>query len=252
MLGAMTTAADKRWKIGELARATGLTVRTLHHYDAVGLLPPSERSEAGYRLYTGVDVERLYEIVALRKLGLSLEAIGGLLLEGADPREAARLQLEQMDRQLELAGRLRARLVRILNELESRREPSIDDLIHAIKETTMIESYYTPEQLAKLEERRRQLGGEAIEQAQRDWAELIAAVSSERDRGTDPAAPRMQELARRWQELIEQFTGGDPAIGSSLQRMYREEGAVAASHGAVPDEELMTYVGAAMAALRGG
>jgi DNA-binding transcriptional MerR regulator len=61
----MTAAADRRWKIGELARATGLTVRTLHHYDAVGLLPPSERSEAGYRLYTRTDVERLYEIVAL-------------------------------------------------------------------------------------------------------------------------------------------------------------------------------------------
>jgi DNA-binding transcriptional MerR regulator len=248
----MTMAADKRWKIGELARATGLTVRTLHHYDAVGLLPPSERSEAGYRLYTRADVEGLYEIVALRKLGLSIEAIRGLLRDGADPRGAARLQLERVDRQLELAGRLRARLVRILNGLESRREPSIDDLIHAIKETTMIESYYTPEQLAKLEERRRQLGDEAIEQAQRDWAELIAAVAAERDRGTDPAAPRMQELARRWQELIEQFTGSDPAIGSSLQRMYREEGAVAASRGAVPDEELMTYVGAAMAALRGG
>jgi len=162
----MTMAADKRWKIGELARATGLTVRTLHHYDAVGLLPPSERSEAGYRLYTRADVEGLYEIVALRKLGLSLEAIRGLLRDGADPRGAARLQLERVDRQLELAGRLRARLVRILNGLESRREPSIDDLIQAIKETTMIESYYTPEQLTKLEERRRQLGDKAIEQAQ--------------------------------------------------------------------------------------
>jgi TipAS antibiotic-recognition protein len=77
-------------------------------------------------------------------------------------------------------------------------------------------------------------------------------VSAERDRGTDPTAPRMQELARRWQDLIEQFTGGDPGIASSLQRMYREEGAFAASRGAVPDDELMKYVGAAMAALRGG
>ena len=168
----MTTATDKRWKIGELARATGLTVRTLHHYDAVGLLPPSERSEAGYRLYTRADVERLYEIVALRKLGFSLEAIGRLLLEGADPQEAARLQLEQVNRQLELAGRLRARLVRIVKELGDTREPSVDDLIHAIKETTMIESYYTPKQLAKLEERRLQLGDDAIGKAQRDWAEL--------------------------------------------------------------------------------
>jgi hypothetical protein len=58
----------------------------------------------------------------------------------------------------------------------------------------------------------------------------------------------MQELARRWRGLIEQFTGGDPGLAQSLQRMYQEQGAVAASRGAVPDEELMTYVSAAMAA----
>ncbi|QJW83354.1 MerR family transcriptional regulator [Ramlibacter terrae] len=53
-------------KVGELARSTGLTVRTLHHYDEIGLLKPSGRSESGYRLYAEADVARLHAIRALR------------------------------------------------------------------------------------------------------------------------------------------------------------------------------------------
>jgi hypothetical protein len=62
----------------------------------------------------------------------------------------------------------------------------------------------------------------------------------------------MQELARRWQALVAQFTGGDPEIAQSLRRMYRAEGAVAASRGAIPDEGLMDYVAAALTALDRG
>jgi hypothetical protein len=55
---------EMTWKVGELARTTGLTVRTLHHWDALGLPTPSERTPAGYRLYDEGDVRRLYQIVA--------------------------------------------------------------------------------------------------------------------------------------------------------------------------------------------
>src|SRR3954465_7980083 len=75
------------WKIGELARRTGLTVRTLHHYDAIGLLPPAERSEGAHRVYGEDDVRRLYRIVSLRSLGFPLDAIAGVLdRDGVDPR----------------------------------------------------------------------------------------------------------------------------------------------------------------------
>jgi DNA-binding transcriptional MerR regulator len=56
-------------KVGELARRTGLTVRTLHHYDEIGLLNPSLHTEAGYRLYTAGDVARLQQVLSLRQLG---------------------------------------------------------------------------------------------------------------------------------------------------------------------------------------
>jgi MerR family transcriptional regulator, thiopeptide resistance regulator len=72
--------------VGEVARMAGITVRTLHHYDRIGLLSPSGRGENGYRLYERPDLERLHRILSYRELGLSLEAIGELLDEpGADP-----------------------------------------------------------------------------------------------------------------------------------------------------------------------
>jgi MerR family transcriptional regulator, thiopeptide resistance regulator len=73
-------------RIGEVAAATGLTVRTLHHYDEIGLLRPSERSDAGYRLYSDADVRRLYRIVAFRRLDFALDEIGALLDTAAPTR----------------------------------------------------------------------------------------------------------------------------------------------------------------------
>ena len=67
------------WKIGELARRTGLTVRTLHHYDEIGLLSPAERSDGGHRVYGEAEVQRLYRIVSLRSLGFPLEAVAAAL-----------------------------------------------------------------------------------------------------------------------------------------------------------------------------
>ena len=80
-----------------------------------------------------------------------------------------------------------------------------------------------------------------MERSQREWAELIEAVEAERAAETDPGDPRVQELARRWQGLIGQFTGGDPEIRASLERMYREQGPRKASHGML-DAATVAYV----------
>lgn len=238
-----------RWRIGELAERTGLSVRALRHYDQLGLLVPSERSLSGYRLYSDSDLRRLYRIVALRQLGMSLEQIAHLLVgPGADLREVIRGQLEALERQRELQERLHARLTSILEALDRQVEPSSEKFIEAIEVTMMIEKYYTPDQLEQLKERERQLGPEAIEQAQRDWEELIAEVRREQARGSDPTSPPVLALARRWQELIEQFTGGDPGVRASLTAMYQNEPAEAASRGAL-DNTLMEYVGKALEAL---
>ena len=238
-------------QIGEVARAAGLTVRTLHHYDEIGLLVPSGRSESGYRLYSDADVRRLYRILALRGMGFPLEEIAATLVrEGEDPRPAVRRHLERIDEQLRLTGQLRARLTHILDVLDRSDEPSRYQFIDAIEVMTRMERYYTPEQLEQLAERAGALGEEGMRRAQDEWAALIAEVEAERLAGTDPADPKLDPLVARWTALVEQFTGGDPGIRASLQRLYDTEGPELASHGAM-NAETMAYAGRAMAARSG-
>jgi DNA-binding transcriptional MerR regulator len=238
----------QEWRVGELARATGLTVRTLHHYDEVGLLKPSSRTPAGHRLYSGDDVRTLYSIAALRGLGFSLAEVAGLIRDGVDAREATERRLRELDRQLAAHERLRRRLAGLLEVMGRDGDVSPGELVEIVEEMTMHERYYTPEQLAELERRREELGGdEAMKRAEGEWADLIAAVRAEKDKGTDPGDPRMQELAAQWTRLIEWFTGGDPEIMRSLRTMYEQEGPEKASRGMV-DPEVMEYAQRAIAA----
>lgn len=96
--------SDDGLPVGETAARLGLTVRTLHHWDEIGLASPAERSRAGYRLYTDADVERLRRIVVYRELGLDLDAIRAILDEPAggvaDQLRVQRAQLAQRITQL--------------------------------------------------------------------------------------------------------------------------------------------------------
>src|SRR5580765_3047795 len=98
-------------KVGELARRTGLTVRTLHHYDAIGLLKPSGHTASGYRLYTQNDIARLQQVISLRQLGFSLEEIADCLdRPGFSAIQIIDLHLARLAEQIELQGKLRERL----------------------------------------------------------------------------------------------------------------------------------------------
>src|SRR5579872_1874814 len=75
--------------VGDVAKIARVSVRTLHHYDEIGLLKPSGRSRSSYRLYTGGDLERLQQILFFRELGFALEDIARIVRDPAfDRREA--------------------------------------------------------------------------------------------------------------------------------------------------------------------
>jgi DNA-binding transcriptional MerR regulator len=80
--------------VGELAKLTGVTVRTLHHYDEVGLVCPSQRTAAGYRLYDDADVLRLHQVLLLREVGLPLEEIAAAIDEAGGQEELLRRHRE--------------------------------------------------------------------------------------------------------------------------------------------------------------
>src|SRR3954452_9186334 len=97
--------------VKEVAELSGTTVRALHHYDEIGLLRPSERSDAGYRLYSRSDLERLQEILGWRELGFSLQEIGAFM-DGPHSDRAAALKRQRalVDEQAERFEELRAAL----------------------------------------------------------------------------------------------------------------------------------------------
>ena len=80
------------WTVGQVADLLGVTVRTLHHYDEIGLLSPRERSRAGYRLYTDEDLTRLQQVVVYRRLEMPLDEIATLLDGGEDAADHLRRQ----------------------------------------------------------------------------------------------------------------------------------------------------------------
>jgi DNA-binding transcriptional MerR regulator len=100
------------YTVGEVSGVTGVSVRTLHHYDEIGLLRPAERSGAGYRQYDDGDLGRLQEILFYRELGFGLDAIGGLV----DTPAQGRRDVLRRQRQL-IAGRIE-RLWEILGAVD--------------------------------------------------------------------------------------------------------------------------------------
>ena len=105
--------------IGELAERTGLSLRTIRHYDEVGLLPASARTEGGFRVFTETDVDRLMHIKAMKPLGFSLEEITELLAVVEAPQEEAPGQsAERAEHFLERARHEREKLARYLAQAD--------------------------------------------------------------------------------------------------------------------------------------
>jgi DNA-binding transcriptional MerR regulator len=234
------------WKIGELAKQTGITVRTLHHWDEIGLVSPTERTPKGYRLYTADDIARLQRVVSLRQLGFSLDEIRSLLdrPDGALPHvlrmHAQRLR-EEIGRKQALCDRLES-LVRLV---DTTGEVSVEEFLKSIQEITTMEKYFTPGQRAQLEERAQTVGAERVQQVTEEWPVLIAEVRAEMERGTAPTDPKIQQLAQRWMSLVREFSGGDIGLEKSVMQMYRNEPSARERSGI--DPAMFDYIGKACA-----
>jgi MerR family transcriptional regulator, thiopeptide resistance regulator len=140
----MGEGGEGAWKVGELAKATGLTVRTLHYYDAIGLLSPSRRTAAGHRIYADRDLQRLYRISLLRRLGLPLEQIARSLDDPAwTLRSAVNRHVHELDRRIALSQRLRHRLAGIsavLDDNGADAPPNTRDILQILEDMIMLDT----------------------------------------------------------------------------------------------------------------
>lgn len=207
-----------RLKVGELAKRSGLTVRTLHHYHAIGLLTPSARADNGYRLYDRDDIARLHQIQALRRFGLSLTEIGDHLNQPGTPLvELVAKQIASLDHQLAQTARLRERLVHLHAQLAAGTEPELADWLTTLELMTVYDHYFSEEELARLPMYRKSQTGDA------EWIALIADVRALHDAGVPPEDARVRALADRWMTLLVRDTNNDPRLLAKLNLMHERE-----------------------------
>ncbi|WP_193045797.1 MerR family transcriptional regulator [Mycolicibacterium baixiangningiae] len=215
--------------VGAVARLTGVSVRTLHHYDHIGLVVPSVRTAAGYRGYTDADVERLHLVLVYRSVGLPLDEIRTVL---DDPQADV---LAHLERQLELlherADRIR-HTIKAVEELMNAREEGIQ--LTAEEQVEIFGStVHRDEYAAEAEERWgdtdawRQARQRTGQMSKQDWIDvkaegeaLLADLAAAKRAGIAPGTPEADQLAARHRASIERFYDCDAEMQLCLVQMY--------------------------------
>src|SRR5476649_2504682 len=229
-------------KIGELSRRTGLTVRTLHHYDSIGLLSPSGRTQAGYRLYQHSDMARLHRIMALRRFGLSLAEIA-TSLAGPDLPLASIVakQIAALDSQIAQADTLRGRLQLLQQQLTQGQEPELADWLMTMELMTMYDNYFSREELQQIP----MLSDAKVEQ---EWKALVARVQAALAQGATPDDAAAQALATQWMVKVVHDTKAHAGLFARLNTMHETETALQQATGI--DHALMQFTIASFNASR--
>ncbi len=223
----MRQAPSPIYRVRQFAARTGVTVRTLHHYNRLGLLKPSWRSGAGHRLYRESDVARLEQIVVLKFLGLPLAQIGRLLETRSSLADTLGRQRHVLAEKRDRLDAAIAAIQRAEASLQAGRDRDWDLFAAIVREIKMQEhedwttKYYSPDARAKVEARKTLWNPDLQAQVTRDWNDLLRDVAAALDE--DPAGPVAQALAARWRALLAGFTGGDPAVQEGLNRLWADQ-----------------------------
>ncbi|WP_082778099.1 MerR family transcriptional regulator [Tsukamurella pseudospumae] len=215
--------------VGVIARMTGVSVRTLHHYDEIGLVPPSARTRAGYRAYSDADVERLHRVLMYRELGFPLEQIATLL---DDPSADAMAHLEQQRKLLtERIDRLH-RMVAAVEDMMNSKKQGIQ--LTAEEQTEIFGDNWMGDEYAEEAQQRWGETDEWKQSAERtrhfskaDWQAikadtdaLEAALADGLARGVAPGTVEAGELAEQHRASIEKFYDCSYEMQVCLAQMY--------------------------------
>jgi DNA-binding transcriptional MerR regulator len=209
----------RTYRVQQFAALAGVTIKTLHHYDRLGLLCP-QRTASGYRVYVDADLQRLAQITALKLVGVPLKGIAPLLKGRSSPldevlrsqREALMLKRQSLDRAIEA-----------IDEAARRREAggSTDvDVLRALIEVIemqnnddMLRVFFDEEVFARWRAGHPDWPGPS-------WDGLLRDI--ERALDVDPASAEAQALVERWNDLAKSDMGSDPAVRRAFTKAWRD------------------------------
>lgn len=244
---------ENLWQTSEFAEKAKVSVRTLHHYDRLGLLKPFRRTAKGFRLYGEAEFARLQQILTLKFIGFSLEQIKKILGQQSfaltETLELQRRVIEAQRDRLNLALEAINRAEKVFRQNGSIDWESFQKIIEVIdmqQNTEWTKKYYSESAHAKIEERKRLWSPELQERVTKDWNDLTRDIEAAIADGVSPSDERAQALAARWRGLVEEFTGGDREIQEGLNRMYSDEKNWETSWKKPFSDEVQNFISAAM------
>lgn len=210
-------------KIGDLALKTQISIRTLHHYDELGLLKPSVRTLAGHRDYSEQDIERLYKIISLKNVGFSLEEIKSILgISVSDFDHKIEEQLFHTEEEIKNLEKRKwcIESVQYLIGLECYQ--SVDMYIGLINELNIQAQYFTPEERLEIQKINYSLGRDKIRHMHTEMNHLVSELNKLIDTQTSPQDEKAIELCDRWKKLGAESISGNQELKSKIQKMFAE------------------------------
>lgn len=238
----------KHYRIKEFSKRTGVTVRTLHYYDEIKLLKPSNKSVSGHRLYSESDMLRLQQITTLKFLGFSLEAVKQIIQHPnfdiqASLKSQAKVLAKEADK-IKNAAKLLQLVIDQLTRFGTVNWQNIAKIIEIlqIQDITVenwINKYFSQEELDEFKIRLTKYSPQQQKKYRDQWAKLFAEVKKKME--ASPASAVGQKLAKKWLELVDEVYGDYPKI---RQRMWEAMRAGAIPSGMMPyyDQDVVDYI----------
>lgn len=221
--------SEKRYTSGEIASATGLTIRAVQHYDNIGLLPSSGRTEGGRRYYTQDDLIRIEQIVFYKLLDFSLEQIKEQLLLQPSKNELLEMFKNQQLLLLQKIEHFHTSFATIgimSNMIEAGKELPFPVLLRFLSALPGDDIFsQAPGMLTEEQRKMFSVHFQDIEPLQmfyHKWKEILIEAAILHHDGTSPGSLAAQDLAKRWWETILSFTGGNMELVQQLSQLNLE------------------------------
>ncbi|QDP72425.1 MerR family transcriptional regulator [Legionella israelensis] len=232
------------FKIGEVAKRTGVSIRSLRHYDSIGLLSPTGYSDSGYRLYNKQNLMRLQQIVALKQMGFSLKTIKEMFeKDSISLQKTMDIHLTFLKEQFIQQKQIYQQVKHVCDLMSNKHEVSIEEICQTVESIKMLEKYYTSEQLQALKKRSFHLDEKKGHEYAKAWYAIFNSLDDLRQQGVEPSDAKTRPYALKSRELLSEFTQGDKGIEESLHTMYEEEGGsqMLRNHGLDVSDETYQY-----------
>ncbi|CAM3956372.1 MerR family transcriptional regulator [Saccharibacillus endophyticus] len=216
-------------KVKEVSQLAGISVRTLHHYDEIGLLRPDAVTEAGYRMYSDHDMERLQQILFFRELGFSLKEIRRILDSPAfDRLEALELQRRMLEEKMAHTRRMIANIDHSIQHAKGEVTMTNEQRFEGIDFTNNPYEQEARERWgdAAIDESKRKLARrtdtpERQAELRQEWDTRMSVLAEARHE--DPASPRAQEVIGEWYAFLDNFGTYSYEAFAGLGQMYVQD-----------------------------